>query len=48
MKQILCCPRKPKEPGKKPWGCIAQAWIVAEVQRCWAMTEAIAPTSGRE
>jgi hypothetical protein len=31
-----------------PPGCIAQAWSIAEVLRCWAMTEAIAPTSGRE
>jgi glycogen debranching enzyme len=32
----------------KPRGCIAQVWSVAEALRCRAMTEAIAPTSGRE
>jgi predicted glycogen debranching enzyme len=28
------------EPPSTPRGCIAQAWSVAEVLRCWALTEA--------
>ena len=26
------------EPPYAPGGCVAQAWSVAEVLRCWAMT----------
>jgi predicted glycogen debranching enzyme len=31
------------EPPFTPRGCIAQAWSVAEVVRCWAATEPVAP-----
>ncbi len=30
-----------------PRGCIAQAWSVAEVLRCWVKTEGVVPPSAR-
>src|SRR5690606_944903 len=35
------------EPPFTPRGCIAQAWSVAEVLRCWAKTAPAEPPPGR-